>query len=83
MPEQNTKPVNKYLPPRPRRVAEDTPVSLMAMAEDATPIWVLEMGRHNFGKAGVIFYASCLVNYLFTSISGLGFVWGLARSGFC
>ena len=37
MPEQNTKPVNKYLPPRPRRVADDTPVSLLAMAEDATP----------------------------------------------
>ena len=37
MPDQNTKPVNKYLPPRPRRVADDTPVSLLAMAEDATP----------------------------------------------
>ena len=37
MPEQNTKPVNKYLPPRPRRAANDTPMSLLAMADEATP----------------------------------------------
>jgi Fe-S-cluster-containing dehydrogenase component len=37
MPEQDTKPVNKYLPPRPRRKADETPMSLLAMAEEATP----------------------------------------------
>jgi Fe-S-cluster-containing dehydrogenase component len=37
MPEQGTKPVNKYLPPRPRRKPEDTPTSLLAMAEAETP----------------------------------------------
>ncbi|MEL0197924.1 MAG: (Fe-S)-binding protein, partial [Rhodobiaceae bacterium] len=37
MPEQGTRPVNKYLPPRPRRAADETPVSLVAMAEADTP----------------------------------------------
>ena len=37
MPEQGTKPVNKYLPPRPRRAADEAPVSLVAMAEADTP----------------------------------------------
>ena len=37
MPEQETRPVNKYLPPRPRRAVEDTPMSLVAMAEAETP----------------------------------------------
>ena len=37
MPEQDTRPVNKYLPPRPRRAAEEAPVSLVAMAEAETP----------------------------------------------
>ena len=36
MPEQDTRPVNKYLPPRPRRAAEEAPVSLVAMAEAET-----------------------------------------------
>ena len=36
MPEQETRPVNKYLPP-PRRAVEDTPMSLVAMAEAETP----------------------------------------------
>ena len=43
MPEQDTKPVNKYLPPRPRRKADETPMSLLAMAEEATPAG-FEMG---------------------------------------
>ena len=33
MPEQDTKPVNKYLPPRPRS-DEDAPVDLLALADD-------------------------------------------------
>ena len=37
MPEQETRPVNKYLPPRPRRVADEAPASLVAMAESETP----------------------------------------------
>ena len=37
MPEQDTRPVNKYLPPRPRRADEEAPVSLVAMAEAETP----------------------------------------------
>ena len=37
MPEQETRPVNKYLPPRPRRAADDAPVSLVAMAAAETP----------------------------------------------
>ena len=38
MPEQQTKPVNKYLPPRAaRRESDDVPMSLVAMAEAATP----------------------------------------------
>ena len=37
MPEQGTKPVNKYLPPRPRRAADEALVSLVAMAEADTP----------------------------------------------
>jgi Fe-S-cluster-containing dehydrogenase component len=37
LPEQETKPVNKYLPPRPRRKPEDAPMSLVAMAESNTP----------------------------------------------
>ena len=37
MPEQDTRPVNKYLPPRPRRAADEAPMSLVAMAEAETP----------------------------------------------
>ncbi len=39
MPEQNTKPVNKYLPPRPRRQAadDDTSVDLVALAKTDEP----------------------------------------------
>ena len=37
LPEQGTKPVNKYLPPRPRRKSVDQPMSLLAMADAATP----------------------------------------------
>ena len=37
LPEQETKPVNKYLPPRPRRKSEEAPMSLVAMAESNTP----------------------------------------------
>jgi Fe-S-cluster-containing dehydrogenase component len=37
MPEQGTKPVNKYLPPRQRRQTEDAPMSLVAMADAETP----------------------------------------------
>ena len=37
MPEQDTRPVNKYLPPRPRRVAVDAPMSLVSMAEADSP----------------------------------------------
>jgi hypothetical protein len=37
LPEQGTKPVNKYLPPRPRRKSNDESVSLLAMADAATP----------------------------------------------
>jgi hypothetical protein len=29
--------VNKYLPPRPRRVADDAPMSLVSMAEADNP----------------------------------------------
>jgi Fe-S-cluster-containing dehydrogenase component len=38
MPEQQTKPVNKYLPPRPRRAADDPSISLLAMADAVTPM---------------------------------------------
>jgi Fe-S-cluster-containing dehydrogenase component len=37
MPEQATKPVNKYLPPRPRREPDEVPTSLLAIADSATP----------------------------------------------
>ena len=37
LPEQQTKPVNKYLPPRPRRQVEQAPDSLLAIADAATP----------------------------------------------
>jgi len=39
MPEQNTKPVNKYLPPRPRRKTpeDDAPVDLVALAKTDEP----------------------------------------------
>ena len=37
LPEQQTKPVNKYLPPRPRRRVEEVPDSLLAIADAATP----------------------------------------------
>jgi hypothetical protein len=37
MPEQGTKPVNKYLPPRQRRQTEDASMSLVAMADAETP----------------------------------------------
>lgn len=37
MPEQGTKPVNKYLPPRQRRQTEGAPMSLVAMADAETP----------------------------------------------
>ena len=37
LPEQQTKPVNKYLPPRPRRQVEEAPDSLLAIADAATP----------------------------------------------
>ena len=37
LPEQQTKPVNKYLPPRPRRQVEAAPDSLLAIADAATP----------------------------------------------
>ena len=37
MPEQQTKPVNKYLPPRPRPSVEEQSASLVAMAEAAQP----------------------------------------------
>ena len=37
MPEQQTKPVNKYLPPRPRPSVEEQTASLVAMAEAAQP----------------------------------------------
>ena len=38
MPEQDTKPVNKYLPPRPRQaeIEEDGPVDLVALANTQT-----------------------------------------------
>ena len=36
MPEQGTKPVNKYLPPRPRRTPTEQPMSLVAMADAET-----------------------------------------------
>ena len=37
LPEQQTKPVNKYLPPRQRRQVEEAPNSLLAIADAATP----------------------------------------------
>ena len=37
MPEQGTKPVNQYLPPRERRIEDDASASLVAMAEAAEP----------------------------------------------
>jgi Fe-S-cluster-containing dehydrogenase component len=37
MPEQGTKPVNKYLPPRPRHSATADEVDLVAMAKKTTP----------------------------------------------
>jgi len=37
MPEQETRPVNKYLPPRPRRTADEAPMSLVSMAEADSP----------------------------------------------
>jgi hypothetical protein len=37
MPEQNTKPVNKYLPPRPRPRHEIEDVDLVSMATKTTP----------------------------------------------
>jgi hypothetical protein len=37
MPEQGTKPVNKYLPPRPRQSATADEVDLVAMAKKTTP----------------------------------------------
>jgi hypothetical protein len=37
MPEQDTRPVNKYLPPRRRRVADDAPMSLVSMVEADSP----------------------------------------------
>jgi Fe-S-cluster-containing dehydrogenase component len=37
MPEQGTKPVNKYLPPRPRPVLEETPVPDLAALADPMP----------------------------------------------
>ena len=37
MPEQNTKPVNKYLPPRPRPRHEIEDVDLLSMATKTTP----------------------------------------------
>ena len=38
MPEQETRPVNKYLPPRPRQTeTEDKPVDLVAMASADEP----------------------------------------------
>ena len=41
MPEQDTRPVNKSLPPRPRRDPADEPMSLvsMAAADNPTGFW--------------------------------------------
>ena len=37
MPEQETRPVNKYLPPRPRRPVDEAPMSLVSMAAADSP----------------------------------------------
>ena len=37
MPEQGTKPVNQYLPPRERSIEDDASHSLVAMAEAQQP----------------------------------------------